>query len=123
LHTDIHPILARHPGLMHRTRFVSLRFEIRASDERLHVEVQEGRISARVVPAGDTAGACEFVLEAPQRAWAEFSQPMPAPGYNDILALIESGHARFSGEGLGFYRNLFVVKGILAAVFRGDAGW
>lgn len=123
MRTDIHPILAKHPGLLHRMRFVSMRFEIRCSDERLHVEVDGGRVSASAVPAGAESPALEFVLEAPQSAWAEFSQPMPAPGYHDIVALIESGRARFIGEGLGFFRNLFLVKGIVSAVFRGDARW
>ena len=121
MRTDIQPILAKHPGLLHRMRFASLRFDIGSSDERLHVEVEGERVSAAMVPQGAAAGSCEFLIEASQSAWAEFSKPVPPPGYNDILALFESGHARFTGEGLGFYRNLFLVKGIVSAVFRGDA--
>jgi hypothetical protein len=103
-------------------RFVNLRFELRCSDERLHVEVSDDKVTASVARS-DAAAEPEFVLEAPQFAWAEFSQPMPAPGFNDILALLESGNARFTGAGLGFYRNLFLVKAIVSAVFRGDARW
>jgi hypothetical protein len=122
LRTDIHPILAKHPGLLRRVRFIDLQFEVRSSAERLHVRVAGERVSASALRPGAPAAA-EFVLEAPESAWAEFSKPLPAPGYNDILALLESGNARFTGEGLGFYRNLFLVKGIVSAVFRGDAGW
>ena len=122
MRTDIHPLLAKHPGLVRRMRFVNLRFELRSSDERLHIQVGKDRVMASVA-AGDSAAQPEFVLEAPQFAWAEFSKPMPAPGFNDILALLESGHARFTGDGLGFYRNLFLVKAIVSAVFRGDARW
>jgi hypothetical protein len=123
LRTDIHPILAKHPGLLRRMRFVDLRFEIRSSDERLHIEVRDERVSATAATSTATLDGCEFRLEAARSAWAEFSKPMPAPGHNDILALLESGNATFSGEGLGFYRNLFLVKAIVSAVFRGDARW
>ena len=123
MRTDIQPILAKHPGLLRRMRFAELRFEIRSSDERLRVEVRHERVSARLADAGAASDGCEFVLEAPQSAWAEFSKPMPPPGHNDILALLESGNATFSGAGIGFYRNLFLVKAIGSAVFRGDARW
>ncbi|MBG9389344.1 hypothetical protein [Caenimonas aquaedulcis] len=123
MRTDLQPILARHPGLLRRMRFVQLRFELRSSDERLRVDVSDERVAATVVPAGVDIPASEFVLQAPEAAWREFSKPLPAPGYNDILALLEAGHARFTGQGLGFYRNLFLVKAIVSAVFRGDARW
>ena len=123
MRTDIQPILAKHPGLLRRMRFAEMRFEIRSSDERLHVEVRDEHVSAGIARANEGSGDCEFVLEAPQSAWAEFSKPMPPPGHNDILALLESGNATFSGAGIGFYRNLFLVKAIVSAVFRGDARW
>ena len=123
MRTDIQPILARHPGLLHRMRFVDLRFEIHCAHDRLHVAVVDEQVTAVVASAEHSTAASEFVLQAPEAAWKEFSQQMPAPGYNDILALLEAGHARFSGQGLGFYRNLFLVKAIVSAVFRGDARW
>ena len=123
MRSDIQPILAQHPGLLHRMRFVSMRFELRSSQQRLQVAVDQGQASAGAVPADGVIADCDFVLQAPQAAWDAFSQPVPAPGYHDLIALIESGHAQFSGEGLAFFRNLFLVKGIVSAVFRGDARW
>jgi hypothetical protein len=63
------------------------------------------------------------VLSAPAEAWEEFARDQPRPGYHDILGLVEAGHATFEGDGLSFFRNLFLVKGILSAVFRGEARW
>jgi hypothetical protein len=121
LRTDLEPILARHPGLLHRARFAQFTFELHSSGERLHVAVDGTQIQART--ATQDASACDFTLEAESPAWAEFSQPMPRPGFHDIVALIETGQARFSGDGLAFFRNLFLVKGIVSAVFRGEARW
>jgi hypothetical protein len=123
VHTDIQPILARHPGLVHRMRFVNMQFELRSSADRLAVRVQDGRASVERIADGAPTPACEFVLDAPAAAWAAFAQPTPAPGYHDVIALIEARHAQLHGEPLGFFRNLFLVKGIVAAVFSGDARW
>jgi hypothetical protein len=121
LRTDLEPILARHPGLLHRARFAHFAFELRCSGERLHVAVDGTHIEARAIT--QDSSACDFMLEAESPAWAEFSQTMPRPGFHDIVALIESGQARFSGDGLAFFGNLFLVKGIISAVFRGEARW
>lgn len=122
MRTDIAPILAAHPGLWHRARFARLHFEIASSGERLRVRVDGQQVLAGA-PRDDGDEACDFVLSAPAQAWDQFARTMPAPGFHDILAMIETGNARFSGDGLPFFRNLFVVKGIVSAVFRGEARW
>jgi hypothetical protein len=64
-----------------------------------------------------------FTLRANDAAWQEFSSAELKPDYHDVIAMIESGHATISGDLLPFFRNLFFIKGVLAASFRGDAAW
>ncbi|MES3003891.1 MAG: hypothetical protein V4787_24585 [Pseudomonadota bacterium] len=124
MRTDIQTLLAKHPGLLHRARFASMRFEIRSSSDRLRVKVDGPRIHASLAPrdSTETSGdpTPDFSVEADAAAWHAFSRPEPPPGYHDVLALIGAGHARFEGNGLPFYTNLFLVKGIVAAIFRED---
>jgi hypothetical protein len=122
VHTDIVPILSAHPGLWHRARFVRLDFELASSGDRVRVRVDGQDVRVEPVAQGDD-GERDFVLSAPASSWEEFKRDMPRPGFNDIIALVESGNATFSGEGLPFFRNLFLVKGIVSAVMRGDARW
>ena len=122
MRTDIAPLLTAHPGLLHRFRFVRMRFEIESSGERVRVHVDGPQVRVEQV-SGEDREPCDFVLSAAATAWEEFKREFPRPGFNDILALVESGNASFSGDGLPFFRNLFVVKGILSAVMRGDARW
>jgi pimeloyl-ACP methyl ester carboxylesterase len=124
--TEIQSVLAGHPGLMHRARLVRMRFELRASSARVQVAVDGPNIRATPAQAGDGAGVSkpEFTIEAADEAWQEFAKPLPAPGYHDLLALLGAGNARFEGDGLPFYTHLFLVKGLVDAVFRGEVrGW
>ena len=118
MHTDIQAVLADHPGLLHRARFVRMRFDIRSPSASLRVEVDGPRVRAELVDAASTPEPPDFSLEAGDGAWEEFSRPLPQPGFHDLLALLGEGHARFEGDGLRFYTHLFLVKGIVAAVFR-----
>ena len=123
MRTDIAAVLAKHPGLVHRMRFVRLSFEIRSSSDRLHVEVDGSRVTARRITGVEPSPPAEFVIEAPESAWAAFSRPQPRPGLHDVIPMIETRHAQLSGEGLGFFRNQFLVRAIVSAVFTGDARW
>lgn len=124
VHTELQPLLAGHPGLLHRMRFLDMRFDVRSSDEHVHVHVAEGRASATL--AGQGGGAAypvAFTIAASGDAWFSFAEPDPRPGYHDLIAMIEAKHATFTGDGLSFFRNLFLVRAIVSALFRGDPKW
>ncbi|MBU1361359.1 MAG: hypothetical protein KKC79_21105 [Gammaproteobacteria bacterium] len=122
MHTDIAPLLEAHRGLWHRARFVAMRFDVAAGDERVRVHVDDQQVRVEPLPSG-TSEPSDFVLAGSAEAWAEYARDLPRPGYQDILAMLESNHASFDGDGLCFFRNLFLVKGIVATLFRGDPRW
>lgn len=107
-------LLTSHPALMQRIAFASFDFDVVASDRRYPITVRAGRVELR------SGAAADFIVKSTDEAWTEFAKSNPKPGYNDVVALIESGHAQLEGDALPFFRHLFFVKAAVAAIFRGD---
>jgi hypothetical protein len=103
------------PVQMQRIAFAQFDFDLIAPDRRYGVQVRPGRVELR------PGGKPDFIIEAAGPVWAEFAKAYPRPGHNDVVAMIESGHARFEGDALPFFRHLFFVKAVVAALFKGEA--
>lgn len=122
MNTDPMPLLRRNEELLRRSQFLNLDFGIEAGVDRHLVHVREGAVTVRPWNEGDVEPA--FTIAAGAPAWEEFSRPEPGPGFNDVIAMIESGHGELRGnEPLQFFGNLLFVKGVVAAMFKGDATW
>jgi len=78
-----------------------------------HVSQRQGRIT------GFERGpffmrAWSFSLRADADAWLEFWQPVPRPGFHDILAMSKRGALVIAGNLTPMMRNLQVVKDVVA---------
>ncbi|MGF1651644.1 MAG: hypothetical protein ACFCUN_14470 [Hyphomicrobiaceae bacterium] len=60
--------------------------------------------------------AWSFALDADAGSWLEHWQPVPRPGYQDLLALSKIGRLRILGDLTPLMRNLQVVKDTVASV-------
>lgn len=114
---DAAPIVKSCPALMRRTEFARFDFDIVSSAQRCRIHIEPNQVG--ISDGGDGNRQPDFVISAPGAAWAEFARPTPVPGHHDVVALIETGHAQIEGDVLPFFRHLFLVKGIVAAIFRG----
>lgn len=122
MHTHVMDALQRNPQLMRRGRFLSMRFAVAVDDLQHLVTVQSGHVA--VTRGTDQDPLPSFVIAAPSAAWDEYAGADPKPGFNDVLALVESGNGRITGDDLlPFFANLLFVKGIVAAMFKGEASW
>jgi hypothetical protein len=108
-------LLRSDPVQMQRIAFAQFSFDLVAPDRRYGIQVRPGHVELR------TGGEPDFTIEASGPVWAEFAKTNPRPGHNDVVAMIESGHARFEGDALPFFRHLFFVKAVVAALFKGAA--
>ncbi|MER1966479.1 hypothetical protein [Castellaniella sp. GW247-6E4] len=117
---DVMPIIRRNPALLRKARFLDLCFDFLVGASRYRVTVDRGDI--RVRPAGRASGGA-FELQASESVWQAYASPDRKPQYHDIIALIESGHLDVTGDMLLFFRNLFLIKGVMAAAWRADASW
>ena len=103
------------PVQMQRIAFAQFDFDLIAPNRRYAIGVRPGHVELR------SGGKPDFTIEAAGPVWSEFAKANPRPGHNDVVAMIESGHAQFAGDALPFFRHLFFVKAVVAALFKGGA--
>ncbi len=119
---EIMDTLRRNPELMRRTRFVSLEFGLAIDEQTYRVSVQPNAVS--VLPPPQTETELPFVIAASRTTWQEYAASEPRPGFNDVIAMAESGNGTIRGNNLlPFFSNLLLVKGVVAAFFKEDAAW
>jgi len=118
---DVAATLARLPELVNgceplvrRGRFLSCEFLVEADDVPVHVKVHEGRI-VTVERGPFRMRSWRFAIRAEVDAWSRFWQPMPEPGYHDVIAMTRLGVARLEGDLQPLMANLRYIKEVLAA--------
>ncbi len=105
------------PALVRRGRYLTATFLLEAGDHEFLVRVVEGRI-ASVEPGPFLMRSWTFALRASDEAWQRFWEPVPAPGYHDLLAMKKLGVARIEGDLAPLMANLRYVKDVVAAPRR-----
>ena len=135
---DVATVLERLPALVNadvrlvrRGRFLSCDFLAGCPDGHVVLTIREGAI---VDTARDRVPmrSWRFAIRASAQAWQRFWQPMPEPGYNDLLAMTRFGTASIDGDLGPVMANLRYIKEVLEAPRRagldqfglgdGDAG-
>ncbi len=106
--------------LVRRGRFFSGEFLIEADGVPVHVKVIEGRVET-VETGPFRMRAWRFAIRAEADAWGRFWEPVPAPGYHDVIAMCRLGVARLEGDLQPLMANLRYVKEVLASP-RGSLG-
>ena len=108
-------------------RFERLTGPLGASCARRHsadlrIAIQSGSDFHSVLIADDvsvSAGASSdaaFTLIASPEAWDEFAKPVPAVGYQSIVAMVRMGHLRVEGDVLEFGRHLLFLEQLFASL-------
>jgi hypothetical protein len=69
-----------------------------------------------VVPLEKAMEEPLFTFSASSKSWDIFSQKYPPPGYQDVMAMVECGHAKLTGENFPVLVNLFFVKGVVNGI-------
>ncbi|MEQ8393759.1 hypothetical protein [Thalassobaculum sp.] len=113
-------LVNRQEPLVRRGRFFSGEFLVEADGVPVHVKVHEGRIAA-VEKGPFRMRAWRFAIRAEADAWLRFWEPVPAPGYHDVIAMGRLGVARLEGDLQPLMANLRYIKEVLASP-RGTVG-
>ena len=101
--------------LVHRGRWVTVRFLLGVGDEGYLVEVVEGRV-ASVARGPFVMPDWRFALRAPADGWARFWAAAPPAGSHDLLALLKGGSLRVEGDLHPFMANLQWFKDVVATL-------
>ena len=98
--------------LVKRGRYFSDTFLIGAGPIPVYVTVNRGAIED--VSVGESLmRSWRFAIRAEADAWMRFWEPVPAPGYHDLLALTRFGKAHLDGDLQPLMANLRYFKEVL----------
>jgi len=103
--------------LVWRGRFLTVDFLVEVGDVPYYVSVQSGRI-ASVERGPFHTRSWRFAVRASAEAWEKLWEPIPRPGYTDILGVMKRGEARIEGDLQPFMTNLRYMKEILVTPRR-----
>jgi hypothetical protein len=105
--------LERNEALVARGRFLDCDCLLGPVEQPFHVTIRSGRI-VDLTPAPVLMRSWRFSYRATSDAWAQYWQPMPMPGWHDLLALTKRGEAVLEGDIHPFMANLQYFKDVLA---------
>lgn len=110
-------LVNRDEKLVHRGRFLAVDFLIEVSRTQYIFSVRSGRLTS-VERGPFYMRPWRFAIRAPQEAWEKLWEPVPPPGYTDILGLVRRGEARIEGDLQPFIANLRYFKEVLVTPRR-----
>jgi hypothetical protein len=100
---------------VYRGRFLNFDFAIKIDEQGYLVKIAKGLVVS-VVPLEKATEKPLFTFSASSESWDIFSQKYPPPGYQDVMAMVECGHAKLTGEIFPVLVNLFFVKGVVNGI-------
>jgi hypothetical protein len=101
--------------LIHRGRFVDTRFLLEVGPTPYLVHIHMGRIE-KVERGPFVMPRWSFALRAAREDWEEFWQPLPRPGFHDLMALVKHRRLRVEGDQHPFMANLLYFKAVLESL-------
>jgi hypothetical protein len=102
-------------ALLRRGQYLDATFLVQIGGDGWLVTVEKGRI-AKVAREGLPIVPHAFALRASVEAWAEFFQPVPKPGYHDLVAMTKFRHLKVDGDIKLFMTHLRYVKDALGSL-------
>ena len=99
--------------LVHRGRFLDVALLIEAGAEAYIVRIHRGRVE-EIAKGPHVMPRWTFALRASREAWDTFWQPVPPPGFHDLIAMMKTGSLKVEGDQHPFMANLRYFKDLLA---------
>jgi hypothetical protein len=107
--------------LTHRGRVLDVVFLVEVGDAAYLVSIHRGRIEA-ILKGPHLTPRWTFALRASREAWDRFWQPLPPPGFHDLIAMLKFGALRLEGDPHPFMANLRYFKDLMALPRRRTGG-
>jgi hypothetical protein len=101
------------PALVSRGRFLDCDCRLGLTGHPFFVSIRGGRI-VEMAGQGTPMRSWRFSFSASPAAWNEYWQPMPKPGWHDLLAFTKRGEAVLEGDLHPFMTHLQYFKDLLA---------
>jgi hypothetical protein len=105
-------LLDGEPGLIRRGAFFDARFEVGIGAIPFDVTIAAGRI-ASLARGPFVMSSWRFAVRGSAEAWGRLWQPVPDPGWHDLLALKKRGAVVLEGDLQPLMANMQYVKDLL----------
>lgn len=102
----------RNARLVHRGRFLSTSFLLCVGETDYLVHIHRGRIES-IDKGPFVMPRAAFSLRASLEDWQAFCQPLPKPGYHDLMALVKHKRLLVAGDQHPFMSHLLYFKAVL----------
>jgi hypothetical protein len=99
--------------LRHRGRLLDVTFLVEVGPAQYLIHIHCGRIEA-IQKGPLVMPRWTFALRGSEETWAKFWQPLPPPGFNDLIAMLKMRSLRIEGDQHPFMANLQYFKDLLA---------
>jgi hypothetical protein len=108
------PALLDHaPALIRRGQRLDCECLLGPTSQPFYVSIRSGAI-IDMTPAPVLMRSWDFAYRASFAAWCEYWQPIPRPGWHDLLALTKRNEAVLEGDLHSFMTHLQYFKDVLA---------
>ena len=101
-------------AVVHRGRFVTAEMQILVGQDEYRLMIEAGRIT-QIARGAFLMRPSSVAIRASAESWEKFWQPLPAPGYHDLFAMIKNGQAEVNGDWRLLMQNLRYFKDLLEA--------
>ena len=101
--------------LVWRGRHVSTFFLLEVGQSEYVIKIDQGRVGS-VKKGPFTMGDWVFALRASEASWTAFLEPLPRPGFHDVMGMLKLKHLRMEGDLYPFMSHLLYFKDVLASV-------
>ena len=105
--------------LVWRGRYLHTAFLLEVGDISWLIKITAGRI-AFTTPVTKVMPSWTFALRASRESWDQFWQPVPKPGFHDLMAMVKRRTLRVEGDLYPFMSNLLYFKAVMGSL-RGVA--
>jgi hypothetical protein len=106
-------LIAPDADLKRRGRWLTAECRIDVGGEPFFLSIHDGA-QASFERGAKLMRSKAFAFRASDEAWTAFWQPVPEPGWHDLLALTKRGAASIDGDLRPFLQNLQYFKDLLA---------
>jgi hypothetical protein len=113
-------LLDGEPGLIRRGAFFDARFEVGIGAIPFDVIIATGKI-ASLARGPFVMSSWRFAVRGSAEAWGRLWQPVPDPGWHDLLALAKRGAVVLEGDLHPLMANMQYVKDLLVLPRRAFA--
>jgi hypothetical protein len=105
------------PAIVRWGRGLNDAFMVEVGDVQYLLVVRDGRIES-VAKGPFVMRSWRFAIRAKRSAWERFWEPVPAPGWHDLFALLRRGDVAFEGDQRVLVAYLMYLKLVLATPRR-----